>query len=359
MAAKGVELTATQPPTGEVSKKKARKGKQARQRQREVGADAAAKVAKPAGGNDSLEEKTIQCKDCSVSFVFSVVEQNFCERAAPNLWPPAAMNTHARLAVRPQPCSVDAPMHFAAADLQKGFELTSKVRCAECTRAKKGRSGAPADEAPVRCYNCGKNGHLSRACPDAQRRTCYHCGEEGHLSRECPQWQPDGSEIKCFHCGKTGHIAARCWDFVGWDGAPVAAPTAAPAAAPAPAPEWTCPTVPIAEGISSSSSSAPSKGKKDEVCKAFLSAAGCQRGDKCRFAHPERSAGAVGAPVAAMSAAAAFAPAAVAATNGAGAAGAPAASAAKAKGKKDELCKAFLSAGGCQRGDKCRFSHPK
>lgn len=39
-----------------------------------------------------------------------------------------------------------------------------------------------------RCFNCGKNGHLSADCTVAAGNTaCYNCGGEGHKSAECPQ----------------------------------------------------------------------------------------------------------------------------------------------------------------------------
>ncbi|XP_061995008.1 uncharacterized protein LOC133712914 [Rosa rugosa] len=50
--------------------------------------------------------------------------------------------------------------------------------------------GAPAaPAAPVRCYNCGEQGHISRACTKPRGRVCYNCGQTGHFAKECTQPQ--------------------------------------------------------------------------------------------------------------------------------------------------------------------------
>jgi cellular nucleic acid-binding protein len=44
----------------------------------------------------------------------------------------------------------------------------------------------------MKCYACGKLGHISRDCTapnggplSTAGKTCYQCGEAGHISRDC------------------------------------------------------------------------------------------------------------------------------------------------------------------------------
>lgn len=46
----------------------------------------------------------------------------------------------------------------------------------------------------MKCYACGKLGHISRDCTapnggplNTAGKTCYTCGEAGHIARDCEQ----------------------------------------------------------------------------------------------------------------------------------------------------------------------------
>nr|QKS75028.1 gag protein [Human immunodeficiency virus 1] len=41
----------------------------------------------------------------------------------------------------------------------------------------------------VKCFNCGKEGHLARNCRAPRKKGCWKCGKEGHQMKECTERQ--------------------------------------------------------------------------------------------------------------------------------------------------------------------------
>ena len=42
------------------------------------------------------------------------------------------------------------------------------------------------DESEVKCYNCNKTGHMSKACSEAKKELlCWRCGTTGHIVNDC------------------------------------------------------------------------------------------------------------------------------------------------------------------------------
>lgn len=41
----------------------------------------------------------------------------------------------------------------------------------------------------IKCFNCGKEGHLARNCRAPRKKGCWKCGKEGHQMKECTERQ--------------------------------------------------------------------------------------------------------------------------------------------------------------------------
>ncbi|AFV26274.1 gag protein [Simian immunodeficiency virus] len=42
---------------------------------------------------------------------------------------------------------------------------------------------------PIKCWNCGKEGHSARQCKAPRRQGCWKCGKSGHVMAKCPERQ--------------------------------------------------------------------------------------------------------------------------------------------------------------------------
>nr|AJP61698.1 gag protein [Human immunodeficiency virus 1] len=42
---------------------------------------------------------------------------------------------------------------------------------------------------PIKCFNCGKEGHLARNCKAPRKKGCWKCGREGHQMKDCTERQ--------------------------------------------------------------------------------------------------------------------------------------------------------------------------
>nr|BAH09841.1 gag protein [Human immunodeficiency virus 1] len=41
----------------------------------------------------------------------------------------------------------------------------------------------------IKCFNCGREGHLARNCRAPRKKGCWKCGKEGHQMKECTERQ--------------------------------------------------------------------------------------------------------------------------------------------------------------------------
>nr|AAY98667.1 gag protein [Human immunodeficiency virus 1] len=78
----------------------------------------------------------------------------------------------------------------------------------------------------VKCFNCGKEGHIARNCRAPRKKGCWKCGKEGHQMKECTERQANFlGKIWPSHKGRPGNFLQNRSEPT----APPAEPTAPPA----------------------------------------------------------------------------------------------------------------------------------
>ncbi|AML02905.1 gag protein [Human immunodeficiency virus 1] len=69
------------------------------------------------------------------------------------------------------------------------------------------RSNFKGPRKPIKCFNCGKEGHLARNCRAPRKKGCWKCGKEGHQMKDCTERQANFlGKIWPSHKGRPGNF---------------------------------------------------------------------------------------------------------------------------------------------------------
>nr|AEW27334.1 gag protein [Human immunodeficiency virus 1]AEW27339.1 gag protein [Human immunodeficiency virus 1]AEW27344.1 gag protein [Human immunodeficiency virus 1]AEW27349.1 gag protein [Human immunodeficiency virus 1]AEW27354.1 gag protein [Human immunodeficiency virus 1] len=72
------------------------------------------------------------------------------------------------------------------------------------------RSNFKGSKRIVKCFNCGKEGHIARNCRAPRKKGCWKCGKEGHQMKDCTERQANFlGKIWPSHKGRPGNFLQR------------------------------------------------------------------------------------------------------------------------------------------------------
>nr|AJD23449.1 gag protein [Human immunodeficiency virus 1]AJQ19854.1 gag protein [Human immunodeficiency virus 1] len=69
------------------------------------------------------------------------------------------------------------------------------------------KSNFKGSKRSVKCFNCGKEGHIARNCRAPRKKGCWKCGKEGHQMKDCTERQANFlGKIWPSHKGRPGNF---------------------------------------------------------------------------------------------------------------------------------------------------------
>nr|AID57718.1 gag protein [Human immunodeficiency virus 1] len=69
------------------------------------------------------------------------------------------------------------------------------------------RSNFKGPKRNIKCFNCGKEGHLARNCRAPRKKGCWKCGKEGHQMKDCTERQANFlGKLWPSHKGRPGNF---------------------------------------------------------------------------------------------------------------------------------------------------------
>nr|AVE26918.1 gag protein [Human immunodeficiency virus 1] len=69
------------------------------------------------------------------------------------------------------------------------------------------KSNFKGNRRTVKCFNCGKEGHIARNCRAPRKKGCWKCGKEGHQMKDCSERQANFlGKIWPSHKGRPGNF---------------------------------------------------------------------------------------------------------------------------------------------------------
>nr|APU88062.1 gag protein [Human immunodeficiency virus 1] len=84
-------------------------------------------------------------------------------------------------------------------------EAMSQVNSTNIMMMQRGNFKGP--KRTIKCFNCGKEGHLARNCRAPRKKGCWKCGKEGHQMKDCTERQANFlGKIWPSHKGRPGNF---------------------------------------------------------------------------------------------------------------------------------------------------------